>query len=393
MNLIKVTVTFTRTERRNVDPRVSCTYDSIMTVFAFGDKYSKEDVHELAVGLASDQVERWWSAAVEINSISEPVEIGLSIRRYLELRNFLDSYNDVGRDSLSWKEEWEPKQNLKVSDYMIAHLVYCGLSGRAIDTMMSDVMLDLLDAQDPCADIASCREDIEEKLKVDSWSIYMFKGKDIIPRARLDKNGGWTRQNVAKRPNLTSETQKFVSRKVRKFVNPLEGKTFEGMLHEDTLKFMKRNALNPIPIYWRGKHPMVRWMYLNEEPITDEHFSLFEGNANIGVVAGFNNIVLIDNDTNIDLGFDTTAIRGKRGINYIFITDEPFGKVYKLNEEVINGRNAWDEIAVKRSGYIVLPDSVHPSGIKYEWANKRDPAYITAEDLRMRIEEKINEVR
>lgn len=136
-----------------------------------------------------------------------------------------------------------------------------------------------------------------------------------------------------------------------------------------------------IPIQPREKKPLVEWKeFQTRKPTEKELAQWFNGkDCNVAVVCGSisNNLCVLDFDStdNYHKFFDmekvenrTRVVKTARGIHVWLRTDKP---VRSFNVEGL--------VEVKAEGkYVLVPPSIHPSGVRYEFANSvQTPELIT----------------
>jgi hypothetical protein len=136
-------------------------------------------------------------------------------------------------------------------------------------------------------------------------------------------------------------------------------------------------GLAVIPIKYGGKEPLIKWgLYEQFPPSTEEYEEWIRKywmkGANIGVLTGepSGNLVVVDFDDpeaylktfKPEIEKETIVVATGRGGRHVWLTTPkpiPSFKISKL------------KIDVKSSGgYVVAPNSLHPSGRRYEFVNE-----------------------
>ena len=127
---------------------------------------------------------------------------------------------------------------------------------------------------------------------------------------------------------------------------------------ETALSWLSKGVA-PIPILYKDKKPAIEWKaYQTQLPTENEIKSWFGVKRNLAIVTGWRNLVVVDFDTfeayNEAMPPETYSVVTRRGIH-----------CYYYVEETINGRKL-PEIDIKAGGgYVLVPPSVHPSGVPY----------------------------
>ena len=135
------------------------------------------------------------------------------------------------------------------------------------------------------------------------------------------------------------------------------------------LNWLKK-GIAAIPVLYRDKKPAIKWeRYQTQLPTENEVRSWFSANRNLGLICGWQNLVVLDFD-DWQAFYDwhpahteyaeTYSVVTNRGVHLYFYTAEPPASM-KL-----------PGIDVKASGYVVAPPSIHPSGLHYTELPGRD---------------------
>ena len=149
------------------------------------------------------------------------------------------------------------------------------------------------------------------------------------------------------------------------------------------LNWLKK-GIAPIPVLYRDKRPAAKvlpvvyedgewkhsWKpYQTQLPTENEVRSWFSVHRNLGLICGWQNLVVLDFD-DWQAFYDwhpphteyaeTYSVVTNRGVHLYFYTDETPASM-KL-----------PGIDVKASGYVVAPPSIHPSGLHYTELPGRD---------------------
>ena len=393
-----------------------CYYDSALHVFTISEDYELSDLINVREEILSEQIRRW-GGALDVHDTYE-LEYEISSDKYNAIKQYLDSFNIVARDSRCWKKyNYTPPRNFVVSDHILAHLIICGIKPpHAIPDLE---IFELIDEEFPCIGVAgTC---IDEELHTSSQSLYVMAFNTATPRCQLWKRGGWNPPRTiqtylppseskkrsrtiktTKKIERTEETESMVGeiKEVKEFniyPNPLSDKPIHKVHKKfrKIMKFLYENGLNPIPLAKDSKSPLkgFRWKYLHNNPITLEDFLLFEKDINIGIVCGYNNFVALDIDVNLypDIILDqinTTVVKTPHGYHVYFFTDRPFTKVYSVK---VGGKVKYP-VAIKSSGYVVAPPSTY-KGMKYVFVSDIKPAYIEHEKLEKLVDAFFKEYR
>ena len=104
---------------------------------------------------------------------------------------------------------------------------------------------------------------------------------------------------------------------------------------------------------------------MTREPIRPEHFKLFKNpDYNIGIMAGYNNIMIVDIDVPIRFNITTLTDRSPRGYHYYFKVDKLIdGRAFMIKEGKCAGKSP---LGIKSYGYVVAPPST-VDGKEYKW--------------------------
>jgi hypothetical protein len=137
-------------------------------------------------------------------------------------------------------------------------------------------------------------------------------------------------------------------------------------------QFWKRIGIAAIPIRYKDKRPELRsWHEFQKRlPLDTELVKWFSGSyRNIGVVVGWNNLVVIDFDSDTEYAKwqlwiarrpvyrwirQTLQVKTARGV-HVYVTTATPAKNAKLPSIDVKATN----------GYVLTPPSVHPSGAQY----------------------------
>ena len=136
-----------------------------------------------------------------------------------------------------------------------------------------------------------------------------------------------------------------------------------------SIRFLE-SGFSVFPIEYATKHPLMQWSLLQDHQADINLVrSWFAMSANLGIITGYNNLLVLDFDTfteyaswltwivqqtNYPLVRRAFSVRTSRGVHVYFRTAKP-----ERNRHI-------DKIDVKaRYGYVVGPGSVHPSGAVY----------------------------
>ncbi len=140
---------------------------------------------------------------------------------------------------------------------------------------------------------------------------------------------------------------------------------------------------------WPGKHPRVPWREFTEKlPTEAQVINWFDEEfygSNLGVVTGMvSDLVVVDVDGTIDdfkaLGLPKTraTLTGGGGYHFYYSTGR---------KPAPSGISVTPGIDIKADGgFVVLPPSIHRSGYRYEWLDKREITQIHPSELPRRAE-------
>lgn len=121
-----------------------------------------------------------------------------------------------------------------------------------------------------------------------------------------------------------------------------------------------------IPIKYRSKKPMVQWeVHKTQLPTIDQLKYWFPCTLrNIGLVTGWNNLVVIDWDDWIAyeiwqsmMNIQTYMVKTRRGMHVYLKVKQP---VTNFHSELLD---------IKANGYVLIPPSIHPNGFAYQSIN------------------------
>ncbi len=357
-----------------------------VVVFTISDKFDREDVEKVARQIVDDLPENWNRLGGGVTfvpeySIYNPPEVltkddGFTEEKYESLKAYLEQYDPVSRNPDNW-ENFRPPNDFKNADHILSHYIACGIEeDKKIEPEWD--LLDLLMVECPCME--------PEDFPV-SESLTVYAGTDISQHCTIWKKSGW-RVRGAKyippasgvpptpkkpgRPKKTesaSSTGKVKEEKVpNKWPNPLRDYDVYRDFHPkfwDTLKVCQKFGLNPIPLQPNSKIPAIEWKYLTREPIKPEHLEFFKrGKYNIGIVAGYHNLMIVDIDVKLPLKIDTMIDSTPRGYHYYFFVDRVVpGVAFKIRDGLCKGKSP---LGIKGYGYVVAPNSVF-NGKVYKW--------------------------
>jgi len=117
-----------------------------------------------------------------------------------------------------------------------------------------------------------------------------------------------------------------------------------------------------------------QWQKLRNYPFNHKRLELHKGN--LGIVAGYGNLIILDIDDlklidDFDKKINTFSVKtGSGGRHYYFICGEKFTKSYYVLG------NKQGELRCSNS-QVVAPGSTHPNGNKYEICNDAPIVFIT----------------
>ena len=370
-----------------------------VTVFTIDPRWSRDDVEVVAEQIIDDLPENWNRAGGGVTfvpeySIYDPPEVltepYFTERDYRWLKDYLDSYNYISRDPKNW-HNYRPPITFKNSEHILSHYIVCGIEEDKRVVPEFD-LLNALHVECPC------EEGTDFPV---SESLAVYAGTDISQYCILWKKGGWRVTGgkyippasgkpptprkpgrPPKYPKTKQETTLPFGKPVEKYPNPLEGydvkKEFDKKFW-DTLLLCQKYGMNPIPLQPDSKLPAIQWKYLESEPIKPEHLKYFKDpKYNIGIVAGYNNIVIVDEDFKLLLSVDTLTDSTPRGYHYYFRSDKPIeGVVFKITDGPYKGKSP---LMIKSFGYAVAPYSTY-KGKKYLWVRTDRLMRVRGESL------------
>jgi len=368
-----------------------------VTVFTIDPRWRTYDVTAVARQII-DELPTMWNAMgggvtfVEEYSVYDPPEVltpedGFTAEKYEFLRRYLSEYDPIARNPANW-ENYRPSADFKNVEHILSHYIVCGVS---VNKEISPdwKLLDTLLVESPCVE--------GEDFPV-SESLTVYAGTDISQRCWLWKKSGW-RVRGGKyfppasgipptprrpgRPPKAPEEKKEEEKPVRtKWVNPLRDYDVYKEAHPkfwDTLRVCKMYGLNPIPLLPDSKLPAIEWRYLTTEPIREEHLKFFKNKKyNIGIMAGYHNLMIVDMDVRLNLNLNTLTDITPRGNHYYFFVDRVIpGVAFKITEGKCKNKSP---LGIKGYGYVVAPGSTY-KGKKYEWCKIMKPMRVKSDAL------------
>jgi len=139
----------------------------------------------------------------------------------------------------------------------------------------------------------------------------------------------------------------------------------------DTALNWLHQGIAPIPVLYQDKRPAIRWREFQKRlPTESEIKSWFSVKRNLAIVTGWRNLVVVDFDD--FQAFNDWQIKSNLPATYSVLTARGVHCYYFL-ENPINGF-ALPGIDVKAGGgYVLVPPSVHPSGVSYVPLDKSAP--------------------
>jgi len=119
------------------------------------------------------------------------------------------------------------------------------------------------------------------------------------------------------------------------------------------------------------------WKPLAEKPASPKIIkSWFDKNPdiNIGIITGnTSKLVILDLDAPYTTPFLTNTVQSNRGSHLYFSTNSPVQQIKKQVEQLSPIPNAdWKYV----NGYVLAPNSTHPSGKQYEWMFGTSPSEL-----------------
>jgi len=347
----------------------------------------------VAKTIAMEQEGRWGYGLelLEISTFEDiiPEAVHTALEGYLDQPQYLRHVSDPN----NWKPPYKVPRGFRISEHVCSYYQICGIE-ETLACEPEKNLQELLSIEDCCEDVYTVSE-----------SLYVFSdeaiekgaiGETPRPRCRIWKKGGWGGRPSGTRGRPPTPPRRVEERRVerpRTYPNPLAGKDLSKVAEKfrKTLRICQLYGLNPIPIAPNSKMPLFRHAYLRYEPIKDEHFKYFyDPKYNIGIYAGYNNLVIVDIDVKEKLDVDTLSSESPRGYHYYFFVDEPFYKVY-----TISSRYTGETVRVleaKDKNYCLEEGSVVPEGT-YKWIRIREPLRITKEELEQLLDEFIKRLK
>ena len=144
-------------------------------------------------------------------------------------------------------------------------------------------------------------------------------------------------------------------------------------------------------IQQKSKAPYeTQWQKIRNYSFNHKKIELHKGN--LGVVAGYGNLIILDiDDKNLIEKFDkkinTFSVKtGSGGRHYYFICEEKFAKSYYVLG------NKQGELRCSNS-QVVSPGSIHPNGNKYEVFNNVPIMFITKELIKRLLGNLLNKTK
>ena len=364
-----------RAERYN-DQDV-CYYNSALYVFSLNIEYGFNKLESLLTELVAEQEGRWGNL-VELPGTRQIYSKNVSTY----YRAMLNVYSTNPDNPLNWHPATNQTiaDNYRISDHPFSVLVICGLTGRCNSPITR--ILDDVNIESPCVGPAGqlypCSS---SNLHIDLQSVYTFLTSSKLPRCQLRKCGGWLGVTIFKNTSIPQRPYKKTLTQTSKgyYPNPLQHadiSTFYPPL-QATLQYLKSYGFNPIPLKKGTVFPFRTWKYLTTEPIRPDDLSLFKNNINIGIMAPYGHIVLLDVDNYPPLPINTTTVKSPHGYHYFFITDKPVHYVFCKTFDKMKH----EEIVLKSNGYTLLPPSINEEGVQYRWKNTTAPLHIKSDEL------------
>lgn len=134
----------------------------------------------------------------------------------------------------------------------------------------------------------------------------------------------------------------------------------------------------------------MQWQRIRNYPFNHKRLALHNGN--LGIVAGFGNLLILDiDDLNLIDEFDkkakTFSVKtGSGGRHYYYLCDESFAKSYYVlgtKQGELRCSNA----------QVVCPGSTHPNGNKYEVFNDAPILKMSKKDIRILLGKLLDKVK
>jgi len=389
--LIRATLRFKRPIREPFNWKHYNYHPIQVIVFTISNKWTRDDVEAVSREIIDELVSEWNKpgGTVEFDeehSIYDPPEVlekrdGFTEDKYNKLRKYLGEYDWVARDPRNWIN-YTPPSDFRNEDHILSHYIACGLDKYREVTAESN-LLDLLMSECPCEEGSDFPV---------SESLTVYASNTIGQRCILWKKSGWRRPKGAKRVDnkyVGGKPTSFVYRRKKRkegkkeiteeeeeeeeeelpkrWKNPLAR---YNIYHADkkfwnTLIICKRYGLNPVPLRPNNKLPAIEWRYLLREPIRPEHFEMFKNpDYNIGIMAGYNNIMIVDLDVPIRFNITTLTDRSPRGYHYYFKVDKVLKNIsFMIREGKCAGKSPLGIIGRR---YVAAPPST-VDGKEYKW--------------------------
>ncbi|MGC8766401.1 MAG: bifunctional DNA primase/polymerase [Brevinematia bacterium] len=132
------------------------------------------------------------------------------------------------------------------------------------------------------------------------------------------------------------------------------------------LKYLDLN-FSVIPVIYKEKRPVIPWKkYQKVPPTREEVLSWFKNETplNLAVVTGrVSKLVVIDVDS-----YDALPDWLKNIETWIAKTSRGYHFYFRINNEYIPTTKLTKNVDLKGEGsYVLLPESIHPSGTTYKW--------------------------
>ena len=400
--LLRAILRFRRAVRRPSDWRHYDYHWIQVTVFTIDPRWRTHDVTAVARQIIEELPSKWGVNVtfVEEYSIYDPPEVltvedGFTVEKYESLKEYLSWLDPIARNPANW-ENYTPPEDFRNVEHILSHYIACGVD---INKEISPdwKLLDTLLVESPCVE--------GEDFPV-SESLTVYAGTDISQRCWLWKKSGWKARGGIyipppggtprergrppkgeKREGTVTSTKRVSKEKETgtrrtKWPNPLRGYDVYKEAHPkfwDTLRVCKRYGLNPIPLLPNSKMPAIEWRYLTTEPISEEHLKFFKNpKYNIGIMAGYHNLMIVDMDVRLNLNLNTLTDITPRGNHYYFFVDEVIqGVAFKITEGKCKNKSPLGIIGHR---YVAAPGSTY-RGKKYEWYKIKRPMRVTSESL------------
>ena len=99
---------------------------------------------------------------------------------------------------------------------------------------------------------------------------------------------------------------------------------------------------------------------------------------NIGIMAGYHNLMIVDMDVRLNLNLNTLIDITPRGNHYYFFVDRVIpGVAFKITEGKCRNKSP---LGIKGYGYVVAPGSTY-KGKRYEWCKIMKPMRVKSDAL------------